>query len=221
MLLLIRLFGAVLAVAAAPLVLTPLVDRRRRAALRRLVPGVCGVLDAHGIDYWADFGTLLGFRREADIIKSDKDADLSVMAEEKARIIGLAPAFARSGMELNAAAGRSGRVLRILDARTGYHLDIYVYTRDGEILRSELHSPNEDIPERLVARRMRAAFLGASIRVPENIDGVLRYRYGDGYLTPRRGDKGTTRPYHRGRAVMEDIEAGWVGIWSWLRSISA
>jgi hypothetical protein len=49
----------------------------------------------------------------------------------------------------------------------------------------------------------------------------LRYRYGDGYLTPRRGDKGITRPYHRGRAVMEDIEAGWVGIWSWLRSMSA
>ena len=221
MLLLIRLLGAALAVAAAPLVLTPMVDRRRRAALRRLVPAACAVLDAHGIDYWADFGTLLGFRREADIIRSDKDADLCVMAEEKARIVALAPAFARAGMELNSGAGRSGRVLRILDARTRYHLDVYVYIRDGQLLRSELHSPTEDIPEQLVARRMPAAFLGGSIRVPEKIDEVLRYRYGDGYLTPRRGDKGITRPYHRGRAVMEDIEAGWVGIWSWLRSMSA
>jgi len=208
-------------VAAAPLALTPIVDRRRRAALRRLVPNVCAILEAHQIDYWADFGTLLGFRREADIIISDKDADLSIMAQEKPRIVALAPAFAAAGMQLNAHGGRSGRVLRILDARTRYHLDIYLYTREGTVLRSELHSPNEDIPAELVERRRSAAFLGGSIRVPENVDAVLRYRYGDGYLTPRRGDKGITRPYRRGRAVMEDIEAGWVGIWSWLRSISA
>ena len=221
MLILIRMLGAVVAVAAAPLALTPIVDRRRRAALRRLVPNVCAILDAHGIDYWADFGTLLGFRREADIISSDKDADLSVMADEKARIVALAPAFARAGMELTARGGRSNRVLRIYDARTRYHLDIYTYTRDGAVLRSELCSPSEDIPAALVERRLPATFLGGSIRVPENIDGVLRYRYGDGYLTPRRGDKGITRPYRRGRALLEDIEAGWVGIWSWLRSMSA
>ena len=59
MLLLIRLLGTALAVAAAPLVLTPMVDRRRRAALRRLVPAACSVLDAHGIDYdlvWTSHG---------------------------------------------------------------------------------------------------------------------------------------------------------------------
>ncbi len=214
----IRMLGAMLAVVAAPLALTPLVDRRRRAALRRLVPTACAILDAHGIDYWADFGTLLGFRRGADIIVSDKDADLSVMVEEKPKIVALAPAFARAGLELTDRGGRSRRVLRIIDTRTRYHLDVYTYSRDGSLLRSELHSPNEDIPAALVERRMQAAFLGGLIRVPENIDGVLRYRYGADYLTPRRGDKGLTRPYRRGRAVVEDIEAGWVGIWSWLRS---
>jgi hypothetical protein len=211
---------AVLAIAAAPLALTPMIDRRRRAALRSLVPAVCGVLDAHGIDYWLDFGTLLGFRREGDIILSDKDADLSVLAEEKPRIVALAPAFAQAGLDFTARGGRSKQVLRIRDPRTRYHLDIYMYRRDGDLLRSELHSPSEDIPARLVERRRPAAFLGSAIRIPDDVDGVLQYRYGDGYLTPRRGDKGATRPYRRGRALMEDIEAGWVGIWSWLRSIS-
>ena len=111
-------------------------------------------------------------------------------------------------------------MLRTADARTQYPLDIYIYMRDGDVLRSELHSPNEDIPARLVERRLAAPFLGGSIRVPENVDAVLRYRYGDGYLTPRRGDKGITRPYRRARAVIEDIEAGWVGIGSWLRSMT-
>lgn len=221
MLLLIRVAGAAVALAAAPLALTPVVDRRRRAALRRLVPAVCAILDADGIGYWADFGTLLGFRREADIIVSDKDADLSVMADERSRIVALAPQFAREGFELTECGGRSGRVLRIHDRRTLYHLDIYTYQRDGDMLRSDLHSPNEDIPAHLVSRRVPATFLGGSIQVPQNVDDVLLHRYGEGYLTPRRGDKGATRPYRRVRAVMEDIEAGWIGIWSWLRSMSA
>jgi len=205
-------------VAAAPLLLTPLIDRWRRRALRALVPRACAILDANGIDYWADFGTLLGFHRDRDIIVSDKDADVCVLAEDKPRVVALAPAFACAGMALTDRGGRSKRVLRIHDPRTRYHLDIYVYTRENDLLKSELHSPSEDIPAALVAQRVSAPFLGGSIRVPENVDGVLRHRYGDDYMRPRRGDKGRTRPYQIARAVLEDVEAGWVGIWSLLRA---
>jgi hypothetical protein len=220
MLTLLRLAGTVVAVALVPLALTPLMDRWRQRALRSLVPRVCGVLDAHHIDYWADFGTLLGFRRHADIIASDKDADLCIMAADKPRVVALAPAFAHAGMALLDGAGRSRRVLRIFDERTRYYVDIYAHTRDGDWLISEL-APTENIPAALVERRIRAPFLGGSIRIPESVDAVLRYRYGDGYMTPRRGDKGIGRPYRRLRAVLEDIEAAWVGIWAWLRSRGA
>lgn len=221
----IGFFGLVIgigaAVTVAPLALTPAIDRARQRALRRLVPRVCAILDAHGVAYWADFGTLLGFRRDHDIIVSDKDADLCVLAGEKARIVALAPEFARAGMELTDRGGRSRRVLRICDARTRYHLDVYVYFRDGALLRSELHSPNEDIAAALVERVVDRPFLGGSIKVPADVDAVLRYRYGAGYLIPRRGDKGITRPYSFVRAVLEDVEAGWIGIWAWLRSLTA
>lgn len=213
--------GAVGAVGAAPLALTPVIDRLRRDALRRLVPAACAVLDAHAIDYWADFGTLLGFRRDGDIILGDKDADLSVMADEKPKILALEGAFATAGLDLIARGGRSGRVLRIRDPRTRYHLDVYSYTRDGDMLRSELTSPSEDIPAALVEGRHSLPFLGGSVRVPRNVDGVLRYRYGDRFLTPRRGDKGATRPYSAIRSVLEDIEAGWIGIAAWLRSVAS
>lgn len=217
MLTLIRLAGTALLVAVAPLALTPFIDRRRRAALRRIVPATCTILEAHGIDYWADFGTLLGFRRDGDIILSDKDADLGVLNSEKPRILSLAPAFAAAGLEITDRGGRSQRVLRVRDRSTGYHLDIYTYAVDGAMLRSELLSPFEDIPAGLVKRRVSAVFLGAPIRVPEDVDAVLRHRYGDSFQTPRRGDKGATRPYSALRTVLEDIEAGWVGIASWLR----
>lgn len=210
--------GGAAAVGLAPLALTPLVDRRRRNALRRLVPAVCGILDAHGVTYWADFGTLLGFRREGDIILSDKDADLSILASDKPKILALGDPFARAGLEVTDRGGRSQRVLRIRDRRTAYHLDIYTYTEDGYTLRSDLMSPQEDIPARLVERCRHASFLGGSMRVPHDVDAVLRHRYGDGFATPRRGDKGKTRPYSVVRSVAEDVEAGWIGIWSWLRS---
>jgi hypothetical protein len=194
------------------------IDRRRRSALRRVVPAVCRGLDAHGIDYWADFGTLLGYRREADIILSDKDADLCVRAAEKPRILSLEREFARAGLSVTDRGGSSRQVLRIQDRRTRYHLDVYTYVQDGGILRSETISPQEDIPAALVERCVAAPFLGGSMRVPADVDAVLRHRYGDGFAVPRRGDKGRTRPYSLLRSVLEDVEAGWIGIWSWLRA---
>jgi hypothetical protein len=217
MLAILGLIGAGVLVAIAPLLLTPLIDRHRRRALRRIVPGVCAVLNAHGIDYWADFGTLLGFRRERDIILSDKDADLGVLRDEKPKILALGGELARAGFALTDRGGRSQRVLRVRDRRTGYHLDIYTYVLDGGVLRSDMMR-SEDIPAALVNDRVAAAFLGGSIVVPRDVDAILRHRYGDAFHVPRRGDKGATRPYSAIRSLLEDVEAGWIGIVSWLRA---
>ena len=103
--------GAPLALAIGVLALTPLVDAYRRTALRRLVPGVCAVLEAHGIDYWCDFGTLLGLYREGDIIRGDKDADLGILESERPRLMALASTFEADGYELTDCGGRSRRVI--------------------------------------------------------------------------------------------------------------
>ncbi len=197
--------------------LTPVVDAHRRAALRRLVPEVCRIFEQYGIDYWCDFGTLLGFYRERDIIEGDKDADLSVLAAEKPRILALAPVLRACGYELTDRGGRARTLIRIYDAKTRYYLDVYTYIADGPMLRSTFASPHEDIPARLVARRVPASFLGATIRVPEDVAAVLRHRYGPGFQTPRRGDKGVARPYSVLRSLLEDLQDNVLGIVSWLR----
>lgn len=51
----------------------------RRRYLRLLVRRVAPVLDKLGVQYWADFGTLLGMYREKDIIFYDNDADLVLL----------------------------------------------------------------------------------------------------------------------------------------------
>jgi hypothetical protein len=207
-----------LASAAVVLVaLTPAIDAHRRTALRRVVCDVCRIFEAHHIDYWCDFGTLLGFYRERDIITGDKDADLSILESEKPKIMALAGVLHTHGYELTDRGGRARKLIRIYEAKTRYYLDVYPYVPDGAIMRSVLASPQEDIPADLVARRVPASFLGTTVRVPEDVPAALRYRYGPAFTTPRRGDKGTARPYNTLRSILEDLQDNVLGIVAWLR----
>ena len=198
--------------------LTPAIDRRRQRVLRHVVADVCRVLDEYDVDYWCDFGTLLGLYRDGDIIGGDKDADLCILASEKPRVMALAGVLARQGYVLTDRGGRSGKVLRVHDRRTWYYVDLYEFVSDGDVLRSAIASPQEDIPAALVANKARASFLGAPVRVPADIRAVLMHRYGAGFERPRRGDKGATRPYSRLRSLLEDFQDNLVGVWSLARS---
>ncbi len=207
-----------LGMAAIILALTPLIDAHRRLALRRALPEVCRVFEAAGIDYWCDFGTLLGYYREGDIIRGDKDVDLSALVTEKPKIVALADVFKSRGYVLTDRGGRARKLLRIHDARTWYHVDVYPYETDGDLLRSVISSPTEDVPARLVARRVGVPFLGATLQVPEDVPALLTYRYGPGFMRPRRGDKGATRPYSRVRSILEDLQDNCLGIVALLRA---
>jgi len=57
------------------------------------------------------------------------------------------------------------------------------------------------------------------VQVPDDIERVLRHRYGPSFATPRRGDKGATRPYSRLRSVLEDLQDNLLGIWSWIKAL--
>jgi hypothetical protein len=208
----IVLAGATLFLAA----ITPVIDARRRAILRRVVADVCRIFEVHEIDYWCDFGTLLGFYREQDIINGDKDADLSILDAEKPRVLALADVLRANGYDLTDRGGRARKVIRIYDRKTRYYLDVYPHIADGVMLRSVLASPQEDIPAVLVERRVRATFLGTTVRVPADVPAILRHRYGPGFNTPRRGDKGTARAYSALRSFSEDLLDNLLGIVSWL-----
>jgi hypothetical protein len=209
----IVLTGATLVLIA----ITPLIDAHRQSTLRRVVVDVCRIFEVHGIDYWCDFGTLLGFYRDHDIINGDKDADLSILDTERPRILALAEVLRANGYDLTDRGGRARKVIRIYDRKTRYYLDVYPYVADGMMLRSVLASPQEDIPAELVARRVPAPFLGTTIRIPEDVPAVLRHRYGPAFNTPRRGDKGTARRYSAVRSFVEDLQDNVLGIVSWLR----
>lgn len=204
-----------LAVVAAPVAATLLVDRWRRRVLRRSLVDTCTIFAAQGIRYWADFGTLLGLVREGDLILGDKDVDLCLLAEEVPAVVALAPLFAARGYQLVLEPRASGNLLRVLDRRSPWYVDIFPYRPAAETLVSPVSSPSEDVPLRLVAATTTLEWRGTTIVLPADSHALLVYRYGPEYLRPRRHDKGRGEPFSRLQAVWEDVDSllvvlGWL-----------
>jgi hypothetical protein len=207
------------AIVAVLLALGPVLDRVRQRALRRILQDVAQVFNAHGIAYWCDFGTLLGLHREGDIILGDKDADLCVLEPEKGRVLALAEPLRALGLEVRDVPDRKGGLLRIHDRITPYYTDVYVFVRDGEMLRSLLAPGREDVPGRLVHPTVPLPFLGTTLLAPGQTAAMCRHRYGPDFMVPRRNDKGTAREWSRLRSLGEDIEYGAIGGWGLLRGL--
>jgi len=210
-------FGGLIAAAFLLRLITPVFDLRRRDALRRIVKDGADALREGGVDYWCDFGTLLGLHREHDIILGDKDADFCVLAPEKDRLLSLRDAFAKRGLDIEEVKDRKGGLLRILDRTSPHYIDVYLFEREGDLLRSVLNSPHENVPERLVTPRALSPFLGGHVMAPIDALGLLVHRYGPDFMTPRRNDKGRSRPYNPIRSFAEDIEHTCIGIWGLVR----
>src|SRR5262245_58467624 len=198
--------------------MTPLVDHYRQQILRRCFRDVCDVLNEHGVDYWCDFGTLLGCYRENDIILRDYDVDLCMMVDQRQKVSALGDAFRSRGYTFRDANDTTYRVIRIFDNRSRYYVDLYHYTPDGEWARSPYRS-EEDVPARLVANRTTGTFVGGPVRVPADIPSLLLYRYGPDYMTPRRGDRGVAYGFSRIESFLRVLENNIVGLWSMCQSL--
>jgi hypothetical protein len=202
---------------AALVAVTPLVDARRHVILRQILRDVCTVLHDYGLDYWCDFGTLLGYYRDGDVIRSDYDVDLCMLDGDKPKLLALAGVLKARGYTLANSNGTTKLVVRIWNDRTGYYADMYTYRPDGPMLRSTFRSV-EDLPAALVAGRTDVPFLGTTIRVPHDIEPLLLHRYGPTFRTPRRADQGVAYGYRRWEAFLRVLENNCVGIWSVAKS---
>jgi hypothetical protein len=213
---LLKLLLGVLGLVGLFLAVTPLLDRLRRRALRRVLHDVAEILGAHGVPYWADFGTLLGLARDGDIILGDKDVDLCVLDRDRPLVMGAAADFAARGYVLTGEGGAARKLMRVFDARTPFYADIYPYAPEGDTLRSVL-DPRDDVPVALVKDTTRLAFLGAQVSIPRDTGKLLAFRYGPTYFIPRRNDKGRAGGSGLWHSLLQDLEASALFLWFYLR----
>jgi hypothetical protein len=213
---LLKLLLGVLGLLALLLAITPLLDRFRRRALRRVLRDVAEVLGSHGVTYWADFGTLLGLVREGDLILGDKDVDLCVLDRERPLVMGAAEDFAARGYALTGEGGAKRKLMRVFDRRTPFYADIYPYVPEGDTLRSVL-DPRDDVPKDLVKDKVLMVFQGSRVLIPRDTGPLLAYRYGPTYAIPRRNDKGRAGGSGLVHSLLQDLEASALFLWFYLR----
>ncbi|MCR4920857.1 MAG: hypothetical protein K5945_04005 [Bacteroidaceae bacterium] len=178
--------------------------KRLSAAFRvegeRVLQVFSEALNAEGITFWLEFGTLLGYYREHDFIAHDFDLDTGANLTDQPRI---RRALEAAGFELvryydvKDDGGRE-ECYKHRDMQTT--IDVFYFRRDGDLMYCNLFVPlqnmsfrwnlNKPMPFRTVrvnfpaGELQRAEFKGAKVYIPENTDAHLRAQYGDSYMIP-------------------------------------
>lgn len=94
------------------------------------------IFDENGIEFWLDWGTLLGAMREKKIIEWDDDIDLGMYGEDWEKVLSILPKLQEKGFEIvlieNVQIDREVFFKKIYFRRSGYTMDIWFYQLRGE-----------------------------------------------------------------------------------------
>lgn len=165
----------------------PIFNIIRRKMLRNLALEVIESLNKENVDYWIDFGTLLGIIREDDIILGDNDVDIIVVESNE-----LADKMKKVRRDL---LSKNINVERMnwsaYRAYNPFACDMYINTRnDKDNMYIGATGETSNISYDLIGTPKYITWRGVEVRVPEFIEKVLVYRYGENWKTPIPKNKG-------------------------------
>ncbi|KAM4637310.1 LOW QUALITY PROTEIN: ribitol 5-phosphate transferase FKRP [Amazona ochrocephala] len=145
-------------------------------ALRETTRHVVSVLEAAGIRYWLEGGSLLGAVRLRDIIPWDYDVDLGIYKEDVGKCRWLAAAAAGEAVE--DAEGflwekaSEGEFYRVHYSRSNrLHVDLWPFYSRGGVMTKETwlgHRQDVEFPERFLQPRVPLEFAGLTAMAPNS-----------------------------------------------------
>ena len=164
-------------------------EARQQALLRCMAVSTISAFNDSGVQYWLDFGTLLGVIREGDIILGDNDVDICIRDDDDTRARMEGPVRTRlqaQGYELKRLTWSAYRV-----RAHGLFVDVYITKTSGDTIIGAT-GPNSNVASALVGTPKWVQWPRCAIRVlvPEHVHDVLVWRYGEDYMTPKRNFKG-------------------------------
>lgn len=158
-------------------------DKRR--ILRIMVQNISKAFNEHGVQYWLDYGTLLGAHRTGDILRHDHDADISLLLSSDP-----GEAFrdlAKIGIVANGLVAKLGSVsldfVRWEPVNTTIHGKTEVmlhkfypsWVKDNMVVR--YHHKLETFPQSWVIPSQKIKFQGVDVAVPNAPERLLSFRY--------------------------------------------
>jgi|GEM_PF-853035 len=150
-----------------------------RKVLQELYETCDDFLRRVGARYFLDYGTLLGFHREGDIIKGDNDIDFGVFAEDFERIWE-SRSLLPPGFTLHDSSYRHG-CPKLYVSYQGWEADFYCYQDTGEKLcwptNSGYPCEREPIGKDIVLPLKTTNFLGRETWVPNQTEEYLNNRF--------------------------------------------
>lgn len=176
-------------------------EGKKREAAYLMLHKVCRLLEAEGIPYVLEAGTLLGVVREDRLLPWDNDVDLTVCADYAKKLIKIRPKIRRLGFrsrlrsyKRNTGPFEKGqpRILKVQTRKAlllkGYSLlDIFIKYKIGDTYQwtvDERRPVLKKCPADFYERRVSLPFDGARFWVPEQYRDYLAYHYGEDWTTP-------------------------------------
>jgi len=161
----------------------------RQSRLRILALKTIEKFNEHNVQYWVDYGTLLGIVREGDIIPYDTDVDICLIQT---------PDLHKKLKQI---------VNELKDYVLEYH-DWGAYRiRENPFVYADLYLINEvdgmyvdptgKIPIELVGKTRLIPWKYIQVRVPEKTHESLVWRYGKNYMTPKMWKKNENFEYDK------------------------
>lgn len=160
--------------------------------LRKIAVDLFTSLNNNNVEYWADFGTLLGIVRENDIIWWDTDVDVVVVdtpeLHEKMGLVG--KDLVKKGYTMEKMDWRAYRVYYL-----GLYADLYINSinhNKNVYIGATGKDGNSNISVDYIGNCSWITWkkYNIPVRVPEKIHETLSWRYGEDYMTPKRWFKG-------------------------------
>ena len=162
----------------------------KRRILRNLAVDVIVTLNRYNVDYWADFGTLLGIVREQDIIFGDNDVDVVLV---QSSLLEQQMKYVMNDLNLMGYKSKNEETWDAYRTYTTFGLfaDLYINKKDDD-MKVYLGSTGDtsNISYSLIGTPIYIKWNSIDVKVPENVHDVLIFRYGEDYMTPKNGFKG-------------------------------
>ena len=160
-----------------------------RSILRKMAIDIIDTFNICDIDYWVDFGTLLGIIREEDIILGDLDVDICVVESpelhEKMKMA--KSILEKKGYKVNKEIWDAYRVRKY---RYPY-ADIYINKRNRkENIYNGVEGEKSDISIDYIEPKSIVKWKNVDVKCPSKINETLVYRYGSDWRTPKKDYKG-------------------------------